>query len=190
MDFNQNNQENENSEANVNYGYNDANFYTQPATVTSPIIEKKNRGMGVLGAALGALLGGVLWTLVSCAGYISGWISVLIFLLAQGGYSKFSGAKKGEAADTFGVVISVIFGLLIIIPANYVAYGYGVYKALDKVFPFTEVLRDLLMYMDRYELWGDFFMNLGLSYLFTGFVAVMVLVGSRSGKRKNKQNLK
>lgn len=175
MDFNQNNQD---------------NFYSQPATITSPIIEKKNRGMGVLGAALGALLGGVLWTLVSCAGYISGWISVLIFLLAQGGYAKFSGAKKGEAADTFGVVISVIFGLLIIIPANYVAYGYAVYKKIGGGFSFAEVLRDLLMYMDRYELWSDFLANLGLSYLFTGFVAVMVLVGAHSGKKKNKQNLK
>lgn len=156
---------------------------------TSPIIQEKKRGMGVLGAVLGALAGGIIWTIIGCLGYISGWIAILIFVLAQAGYNKFSGTPKGADVDKFGVIISVVLGLFIIIPANYVSYSYVVYKALNEYgnFPFFEVLRDMPVYMERYELWGEFGANLGMGYLFTGIAAIYMLFASLGKKGKKKK---
>lgn len=168
----------------------DGTFTTYTGTgSTSPIIQEKKRGMGVLGAVLGALAGGVIWTIIGCLGYISGWIAVLIFVLAQAGYNKLSGTPKGADVDKFGVIISAVLGLLIIIPADYVSYSYAVYKALNEMgnFPFFEVLRDMPFYMERYELWGEFGANLAMGYLFTGIAAIYMLCASLGKKGKKKK---
>lgn len=149
---------------------------------TSPVIEESKRGRGILGAFLGALLGGILWGIIGCLGFISGWIAVLIFFLAQLGYKKFSGSE-----DKFGIVISAVFGLLVIIPATYASYAFSVFKALNEgaraYFTYWEVLADLPLYMDRYDLWGQFLGNLGMGYLLTGVAAVYMFFGSR--KKRN-----
>ncbi|MGN1147531.1 MAG: hypothetical protein ACI4TB_03860, partial [Lachnospiraceae bacterium] len=144
----------------------------------SPVIEKNNRWKGVIGALIGAILGGLVWTAIGCLGYISGWVSVLIFFLAQAGYKKLNGKE-----DTFGVVISVVFGLLIIIPATYASYGFSVFQALNEGahshFNYFDVLLDLPMYMNRYELWGQFATNLFMGYAFTVVFGVFALLGKR-----------
>lgn len=148
------------------------------ANIGTPVIESSRRGLGVLGAALGALAGGVVWTLIGILGFVSGWIAVLIFFLARFGYKLLS-----KVQDTFGNVISVVFGLIVIFPATWASYGYSVWKALNQGslghFPYWEVLMDLGMYMDRYDLWGDLIANLAMGYGFTIFVAVCYLIGNR-----------
>ena len=172
---NYNNTNNTTDSANINYGYG-MNYSTNTAAsnISSPVIEESHRGRGVIGALLGALVGGVLWTLIGCAGYVSGWIAALIFVLAQWGYKKFAGKE-----DAFGVIISVVFGLIVILPATWIANGYYVFEELSKRgnFTFLEVLADLPMYMERYELWGQFGQNLAIGYLFTIVMAIAVFAG-------------
>jgi len=137
--------------------------------------------MGVLGAFLGALVGGVLWTLIGCLGFVSGWIAVAIFFLAQFGYKKLNGRSDG-----FGVIISLVFGLLIIIPATYVSFGFSLFTELNTQgnFGFLEVLRDMPFYMERYDLWPDFLKTLGQGYLFSGIAALWLLFGSLGRKKR------
>lgn len=89
--------------------------YTASGAYTSPVIEKNNRWKGVIGALIGAILGGLVWTAIGCLGYISGWVAILIFFLAQVGYKKLNGKE-----DTFGIVISVVSGcsLLFLLPMH------------------------------------------------------------------------
>ena len=192
MDYNNQNTDfnNQNTEFNNQYTGSTEGYTTYTGTgSTSPVIENRNKGMGVVGAILGALLGGVLWTIIGCLGYVSGWITIFIFFFAQFGYNKLSGAPKGAETDKFGVIISAVMGLLVIIPATYVSYGFALWKDLNTVgsFPFMEVLRDMPFYMDRYELWGEFGRNLALGYLFTGIAAVYMLVAALSSKRGKKK---
>ena len=146
----------------------------------TPVIENSRRGLGILGAALGALAGGVIWTLIGILGFVSGWIAVLIFFLARWGYKLLS-----KVQDTFGNIISVIFGLIVIFPATWAAYAYSVWKALNEnigSFSYGEVILDLGMYMDRYDLWGDLIANLAMGYGFTILVAIFYLIGNRRSR--------
>lgn len=151
--------------------------------ISSPIIEESKKGRGILGAFLGALLGGIVWTLIGCLGFISGWIAVLIFFLAQAGYKKLSGQE-----DKFGYIISAVFGLLVIIPATYASYAFQLFKELNEgirgYFTYWEVLVDMPLFMQRYELWGQFLGNLAIGYVFTGIMAVSMIFGNtkKAGK--------
>ena len=151
------------------------------ANMGTPVIESNRRGLGILGAALGALAGGVVWTIIGILGFVSGWIAVLIFFLARFGYKLLS-----KTQDTFGNVISVVFGLIVIFPATWAAYAYSVWKALNEGivghFSYGEVLLDLGMYMERYDLWGNLVANLAMGYGFTILVAVFYLIGNRRYK--------
>lgn len=166
---------------NYNMGYNNVNGMNT-GYAPSPVIEKPHRMRGVLGALGGALLGGVAWTLIGCLGYVSGYIAILIFILANGGYKLLS--KK---SDTFGVIVSVIFGLITIIPATYCSFAFSVMNALNENVPgsfaYGEVLGDLHIYLDFYDLWGDFFGNLAQGYIFTVVVAIFFIVDALK-KRK------
>lgn len=152
-------------------------------TVVSPIIEDSKKGIGFVGALIGALIGGAIWTAIGCLGFISGWIAILIFFLAQFGYKKLAGKT-----DKFGVIISLVLGLFIIIPATYASYGFSFYKELNDAFSnrftYWEVLADLPHYMSRYDSWGNFLGNLGKGYLFTGVAAVYMSSSAFGNKAK------
>ncbi len=145
---------------------------------------------GLIGAIGGALLGGAIWIGIGCLGFVSGWIAILIFLLAQGGYKLMN---KGEI-DRFGSIISVILGLVIILPATWCISGFQVFSALNKNAPghfsYFEVLGDLRLYMDRYDLWSSFYSNLAMGYLFTGVAAIYVGIGALSSRGKEKRAAK
>lgn len=155
-----------------------------------PIIQPVNKGLGVLGAAIGAILGGAVWCVIGMLGYVSTWVAILIFVLATSLYSKFSGAPKGTPISVSGAVTSAVFGVLVIIPADYMSCTFSVWRALNDVgrnrFPFLEVLGDMPFYMERYGLWGDFaksmFLGLGLTVLCAGF-----LIGGALKDRKKKE---
>lgn len=198
MNSNMNNNMNSNTDSNNMYSNNmyNNNMYNSTPSMGSPIIEENNRWKGVIGALLGALLGGLAWTAIGCLGYISGWIAALIFVLAQAGYKKMSGKE-----DFFGTVISAVFGLLVIIPATYASYAFNFFKAVNEGvnshFNYFEVLRDMPVYMERYDLWGQFGMNLVKGYIFTIIIAVCMIAGNGKSKKNNvkketdrKQNLK
>ena len=181
-------------DANTGYGTN-VTYNTGYTTYgqqngNQPVIKEVSKVRGLIGALIGALLGGAIWIGIGCLGFVSGWIAILIFLLAQGGYKLMN---KGEI-DRFGSVISVILGLVIILPATWCISGFQVFSALNKNAPghfaYFEVLGDLRLYMDRYDLWSSFYSNLAMGYLFTGIAAIYVGVGALSSRGKEKRAAK
>ena len=173
-----------------NTTYNTGYTTYQQQNGNQPVIKEISKAKGLIGAIGGALLGGAIWIGIGCLGFVSGWIAILIFLLAQGGYKLMN---KGEI-DRFGSIISVILGLVIILPATWCISGFQVFSALNKNAPghfsYFEVLGDLRLYMDRYDLWNTFYSNLAMGYLFTGIAAIYVGVGTWSSKANEKRAAK
>ena len=65
---------------------------------------------GLLGALIGALLGGAVWAVVLYFGYVASIVGLLIGFLAERGYNLFRGKQgKGKIAI---LVLAVIFGVL------------------------------------------------------------------------------
>ncbi|MBQ4563034.1 MAG: hypothetical protein IJA58_00975, partial [Lachnospiraceae bacterium] len=76
-----------------------------------------NFGLGIVGALIGALIGGVLWVVIGKMGYIAGIAGFVIIYLAAMGFKK--GAK---VLTRSGAVIAVIISALMIFAANYMLY--------------------------------------------------------------------
>lgn len=181
-------------DANTGYGtnvtYNTGYTTYGQQSGNQPVIKEVSKVKGLIGALGGALLGGAIWIGIGCLGFVSGWIAILIFLLAQGGYKLMN---KGEI-DRFGNIISVILGLVIILPATWCISGFQVFSAMNKNAPghfsYFEILGDLRLYMDRYDLWNTFYSNLAMGYLFTGIAALYVGFGSWGSRRREKRAAK
>jgi len=145
-------------------------------------VQKTYKGRGVIGALLGALLGGVLWTVVGALGYISGWIGVLIVFFAITGYKLFSKEESG-----FGTVVSIIFGLLVIFPATYLAGVWTFYVEVNKYvteyIPLMHAFSGYSEFLTKNDGWGDLTSNMIMGYFF------MIVAGcySISGMRKRKK---
>lgn len=152
--------------------------------VSSPIIEKSHVGLGILGALLGALLGGLAWTIIGALGYIVGWIGILIVFFAYTGYSIFEHKK-----DKIGLVVSIVFSILVIIPATYLSYGWDYYCAMNEsVTGYTTLLRalqDVQVYLTTYGEWGSFFADLAMGYAFMLLAGVYYGIAAFSNKNKS-----
>lgn len=124
-----------------------------------------HRGRGVLGALLGALLGGVLWAAVGALGYISGWIGVLIVLFAKTGYKLFAKEKSG-----FGTAVSLIFSLLVVLPATYFAGVWMFYQDLNENISGYVTLGRALTgygeYLTKTDNWGSMIHSIVMGYVF------------------------
>lgn len=163
-----------------------AGNYTAPTTsIQAPVIEESRKGLGIVAAIIGAILGGVVWTLVGYAGYIAAPVAILIFWLASTGYKKF-----GKKEDTFGYIFSGILVLIVVTIATYMATALDVQRAFDEIGKsksFYRVLRNLNMYMRRYDLWGSFIANLVIGYLFS-IAATAGTIVSRIKELNQKKN--
>lgn len=160
--------------------------YEKPETyANSPFVQETHTGLGILGALLGAMLGGLLWTIVGVLGYIHGLIGILIIIFALKGYEIL--ARK---SDVFGMVISIIFGLLVIIPATYLFYGWDYYCMLNEhVSGYTNLWRALTempAFLTQNDAWGDFIADVGQGYLWLIVAAVLNFASLFSNKKKNR----
>lgn len=148
------------------------------AYMGSPIVREYHTGRGILGAFLGAALGGLLWTIVNVLGFISGWIGILIIFFAYVGYKVLS-----HKEDTFGMVISFVFALFIVIPATYLAWGWTFYQVMNEsIGGYTSLVRamtEMPAYMSANGIWGDFLGEIGMGYLFMIIAGVIWLSSSR-----------
>lgn len=127
-------------------------------------VSKTYKGRGVIGALLGALLGGVLWLVIGALGYISGWIGILIVLFANTGYKLFAKEKS-----RFGTVISLIFSLLVIFPATYAAGVWTFYTELNSEIPeyitLGRAFSGYADYLTKYDGWGSVIGSMVLGYV-------------------------
>ncbi|MBQ8814392.1 MAG: hypothetical protein IJZ85_07860 [Lachnospiraceae bacterium] len=142
-----------------------------------------NYAFGIIGAFVGALVGGIAWFLVGCVGYIAGIVGYLIIYLSAMGFKK--GAKvltKG------GAVIAIIFSVVMIFVANYALYAWQFTQAYEGRFTFMECLGQLGGWMKSdSEVMGGFVKDIAIGYAFTalaGFSTVKSMFGNKKKKEK------
>ncbi len=139
--------------------------------------------LGIVGAILGAFLGGILWVIVGRLGFIAGLAGYVMMLLAISGYRRFSGFldKKGQ-------IISVIIALLMIYAANYAYYLIDIIKyAYNNSYTFSNIREAILSLpktLKAAEVWGDFIKDLAIGYALSIWASVSLL---RSIFTKNKK---
>lgn len=149
------------------------------------VIAETHTGLGILGALLGALLGGLLWTIINVLGYVSGWIGILIVFFAYTGY-KILAHKEGG----LGIAVSLIFAVLVVIPATYLGWGWSYYQEMNESMAGYTTLGRALMEMPAYlsgnDLWQNFIAEVAMGYGFMLIAGIYALVSVFAGKNKKK----
>ncbi len=134
---------------------------------------KSNLALGIVGAVIGAALGGVLWILIGKLGYIAGIAGFAIVALAIAGYGKL-----GKAVDIKGVVVSIIASILVLYLSNRILWSWSLYDELKQYYEVTffdayNVMYDVLAELELDgEYWGDFF----IGFIFTVLASIGTIV--------------
>lgn len=139
---------------------------------------KENVVLGILGAAIFALGGGVVHFLFYWAGIISALSGVVAFFLADLGYGLFSGNKKSKSIVKY-IAEGVLF-LGIIFVAHYLSVAFSLY---DEGFceSFTSAIRLMPDFLEIKEVSDAFVENLLFAYVF----GIVYLVINAINARKN-----
>lgn len=134
-----------------------------------------NYGLGIVGALIGALIGGVLWVVIGRLGYIAGIAGFAIIYLAAMGFKK--GAK---VLTRSGAVIAVIISVVMIFAANYMLYVWMMVEAFGGRYTFGEMVTGLFPMLSEYEFMGDFVKDVVIGYglsLLAAFSTLKTLLG-------------
>ncbi len=129
--------------------------------------QKPNYAKGTLGAVLGAMLGCTAWGIIGLAGYMSGWIGLLVVALALYGFKQVAGRLDKTAGW-----ICLAVALVMILPANYLVYSAAVADALADYYYVTvfDVLPQLFPTLAQIELlgqfWTEYAVGAGLTFVF------------------------
>lgn len=160
----------------IKYGVDENNFYnvtqtyekhieTDVPTNGEPV--ESNVILGIIGAIVGACLGGIIWIIIGKIGFIAGIAGFLIITFAIRGYRMLSGSldKKGQ-------IISLVIGLIMIFVANYVLTAILYSKYLDGFMTALKILPTLLR---TSEILIPFIKDLVIGYLLSIWASIGVL---------------
>ncbi|MDO5103400.1 MAG: hypothetical protein Q4D91_10960 [Lautropia sp.] len=136
----------------------------------------ENVVLGILGALGGAIIGAVVYFLVSLLGIWAWLAAMVVYFLTFKGYEKFAG-KIGF----FGALISFVMGSIGVIVAIVSDWSWAIFRELRSEIPdlaITEILQDFLPILEYYGIksnfYFDFFVWGGLSLL-VGIVTIVQL---------------
>lgn len=152
-------------------------------TVTMEAPNKGNTVLGIVGALLGACIGGGLWLLISRFGYIAGIVGFITIFLSYKGYELLSKKK----IDKIGVVIGLIFTILAIFVAEIFSVGIEVYKQINEMFDysFKSSMSDAWqLILHDSEVKGAFIKDLIVGYIFTIVASFAYIRGLVKGQNK------
>jgi uncharacterized protein YpmB len=119
--------------------------------------------LGIIGAIVGAAIGGIAWIILGKIGYIAGIAGYFMMYLAIRGYRKLSGFldKKGQ-------IISLVVALLMIFFANYLSYALDYCKYYTSgSYSIGNILNAFMKIPNFLTVtggWGDFILNLAIGY--------------------------
>ena len=132
----------------------------------------ENVALGLVGALIGALIGGASIIGLSQLGYIASISGVILAFCTLKGY-----ALLAKGISTKGVILCAVLMLLTPFVADYLDWGILIYKELGAYgFTFAECLKLIPEFMaDGTIEMGEYLKNLGMIYLFVimgGFYTV------------------
>ncbi len=154
----------------IQYGFENS-FYTMAAPKFNADIDnnegtttvKSNMLLGILGAILGAALGGVIWIIIGKMGFIAGLAGFAMMIFAIMGYRMFSGNldKKGQ-------VISLLIAFVMIFVANYTLYALEYckyyYSSNYNLVNISNAFKKIPEFLTYTESWVDFIKDLVIGY--------------------------
>jgi len=151
----------------IKYGF-ENDFYTMitpnlNVDVNDAMVDGKNNiFLGILGAILGAALGGVIWIILGEIGIIAGLAGYAMIYFAIKGYRKLSGFL-----DKRGQIISILIALIMVFIANYTLYALEYCKYNFSSYNMVNIVnsfKQLPNYLTWAEAWGDFLKDLIIGY--------------------------
>lgn len=152
-------------------------------------VKKERVFLGILGAFLFSLAGGVIYVILYQLGILAaicGWVT---FILAGVGYRKFSGTK--ERFSLKSIITSLVMLVVVILLAEYVCIAIEIYKELvnDYYITFLDAFLFVPTLLTDGEALRATLGDLGFSYLF-GFIAVIGnIVNFFKGRKAEKQGV-
>jgi len=113
----------------IKYGF-DSGLYTQTSADFSEADPQSpgNLPLGIIGAFVGAALGGILWIAIGKIGFIAGIAGFVMIKLAMKCYTIFAGSS-----DRRGQIVSICIAFLMIVAANYTSYALEICEANNSV---------------------------------------------------------
>ena len=159
-------------------------MYTQegfpaPELEENPAPKHGNIPMGILGALLFSILGGVAYFLVYQLGFVAGICGLATFLLAQFGYGLF--AKTKNKASAVCIAASLVATVIMIFVAQYFCISYEIFKAYAELeITLVDAIAATPEFLAEPEISGAFIKDLAFAYIF-GIAAV---VGTISKNKK------
>ena len=142
----------------------------QIEAVCNPV--KENVGLGILGALIGALIGGASIVGLNLIGYVASISGVLMGFATLKGYELL-----GKKLSKKGIVISVLLMIVVTFAANMVCIGIEVYnefKAYGATLADSFTILPELFMNDGID-FGAFFTNLGMLYAFVALGAFFII---------------
>ncbi len=173
------------------YGVDEDEFYiTAPEnqfdldTATEGQGGKSNILLGIIGAIIGAALGGIIWIAIGEFGFIAGLAGYLMMLFSIKGYQILSGFldKKGQ-------IISLIIAFVMIFVANYMSYALSYLDYFyDSTYSYSNIvasIKEVPEFLQLDDIKGSFLRDLGIGYLLSIWAGYRLIV---SVLRRNKNN--
>lgn len=132
--FNQNKQQE--NEAISEGTTSESSYYTSNPTPQSSFMiqEPENVLMGILGAFLFSLAGGVLYFIVYQLGFIAGIAGFVAVICAVKGYKLL-----GKRETLKGVIISVLVSVIVIVVAAFYSIGFSIIDGLRTFYPSASI---------------------------------------------------
>lgn len=145
---------------------------TETQAGTPEVKAPERVGLGILGALIGALLGGASIILLSQLGYIASISGVILAVCTLKGYELLA-----KGLSTKGIIICTVLMLVTPFAADWLDWGIVVYQAFSEYgVTFLECLQILPeLFADGTIEMGEYLKNLGMIYLFVimgGFYTV------------------
>lgn len=133
---------------------------------------KEKVGLGILGAFLFSLAGGILYVILYQFGILSAICGWLAFILAGVGYRKFS--KTKERFSVKSIIVSAVMLVVVLLLSEYVCISIEVYRALAEEYYFTffDALLSAHLVLADSEILRAVLSDLGFCFLF-GAIAVI-----------------
>ena len=139
-------------------------------------IKQENKGLGILGAFFGAMLGGGSIILLGQLGVISALSGTILAYATLKGYEKLSGKLSN-----FGIVVSIILMLITPYLADRVSWAIEIVQAFEGM-DFLTAFMAVPEVIAQDEVWSAYLSDILFIYAFTaigGFVVVRQTIKER-----------
>ena len=130
--------------------------------------KKENFPLGLLGALLGALIGGGCIVGLYMAGYLASFTGVVLAFATFKGYELL-----GKKLSKKGILICLL--LVIVMPYLSIRLAWTITLVQETGWPFMDTFLEIEDMINRTNFGGDYLAELGKTYLFTALGAIAPL---------------